>query len=165
MQRHHFAGLVVGLVLTGAVATPALARAPERTIEVVSDAYTLAECDGFDVVEDNVVTLVVAVFKNRDGTDNREVTHADTDGVTMRVYPDDSTIQVATYRDKGGIFIADADGTFTWTGIIDQFTLRDGTRLVNIGYQQFHVISWDPFEGEWLRDVGAYSLDSDPCTW
>ena len=44
------------------------------------------------------------------------------------------------------------------------YETRDGTRFVNIGRQVFHVISWDPFEGEWASDVGI-SDDWDPCLW
>lgn len=165
MARHGAATLLAALALVLVAAQPGLAGAPERWTEVIEDSYVLAECDGYEVVQFNVVTLAVAAFEDRPNDEARVVTHADTVGVVRRVYEDGSTLDVATYRDRGGIFVEGPGDTFTWTGIIDRYELRDGTMLVNIGYQQLRVLSWDPFEAEWVRDVGRYTLDSDPCTW
>ena len=161
-SRAGLLAIALGAVLAGPVA----ATAPDRFREVIEDTWTQAECDGYDVVQFNVVTIDVTVFHDNDGNDVRAVTHADTVGVTRQVYPDGSTVDVATYRDRGGIFVeSPADDTFMWTGIIDWYSLRDGTQLKNIGSQLLQVLSWDPFEAEWIRDVGPYTLDRDPCTW
>ena len=162
-MRYRALAATVGLALAAAFAGPVSAAAPDRSTEVIPDTYQQAECDGYDVWQINVVTLHLATYHDLSGNDVREVTHADTTGVTVRQYPDGSSVQVATYRDQGGIFVHRGDDFF-WTGIIDRYETRDGTRYVNIGRQVFHVISWDPFEGEWASDVGI-SDDWDPCVW
>jgi hypothetical protein len=152
-----------GIVIAAAMAAPVSAARPDHWTEVVQDDWLQAECDGYDVWQHNVVTLHLSVFFDADGDVVREVTRADSTGVIVREYPDGSTIQVATYRDLGGTFTFDGDD-FTWTGVIDSYVTRDGSRYQRIGRQTLHVISWDPWEFEWTSDVGLHE-DWDPCTW
>ena len=162
-MRHRAVAAIAGMTLAVAMAAPVGAARPERSTEVIPDDWVQAECDGYVVWQHNVVTLQVTVFKDANGDVVREVTHADTTGTTVREYPDGTAVQVATYRDQGGTFTHRGDD-FVWTGIIDLYVTRDGTRYRNIGRQVFHVSSWDPFEGDWVSDVGIND-DWDTCTW
>ena len=62
--------LITVLLLTGiflAAATPALAVAPEMFTIPVSGAFVVAECDGFEVIDEYTGTLTITEFYNRDG--------------------------------------------------------------------------------------------------
>jgi hypothetical protein len=163
-MRHRWPASIVGVMLAGALAVPALAARPDIHVEVIPYDYVQAECDGFDVVQYNVATLHLFTFQDKSGVIGRQVTHADTVGVARRMYPDGTTVDVASYKDKGGIFVVRGDD-IRWSGVIDSYTLRDGTTYADIGSQLLHVTSWDPFEAEWVRDVGQQLPDWDPCTW
>ena len=163
-MKHRWPAPILGLILAGTLAVPVLAARPDVQVEVIPYDYVQAECDGFDVVQFNVATLRVFTFEDKTGVMVKQVTHADTVGVARQVYPNGTTVDVATYKDKGGIFVQRGD-YFRWSGVIDSYTLRDGTRYADIGSQLLHVLSWEPFEAEWVRDVGQQLPDWDPCTW
>lgn len=62
--------LVTVLLLTGiflAGATPALAASPEKLTIPVSGAYIVAECDGFNVIDEYTGLLTITEFYNQDG--------------------------------------------------------------------------------------------------
>lgn len=163
-MRHRTSAAIIGVALAAAVAAPVAAARPVRSTEVIGDDWIQAECDDGDVVwQHNLITLGVSVFVDAMGEAVREVTHADTVGITVREHPDGSSVQVATYRDQGGTFTHRGDD-FVWTGIVDLYITRDGSRYADTGRQVFHVISWDPFEAEWTMD-GGLNDDWDPCTW
>jgi hypothetical protein len=164
-MRHRWPAPILGVILASSLAVPVVAARPDIHVEVIPFDYIQAECDGFDVVEFDVATLRIFTFEAEVGSFTRQVTHADTVGVARQVYPDGTTVDVATYKDKGGIFVQRGEDDFFWSGVIDAYTLRDGTRYARIGSQVLHVISWDPFEAEWVRDVGRHLPDWDPCTW
>jgi hypothetical protein len=163
-MRHRTSAAFIGLVLAAAVATPVAAARPDQSTEVIEGDWLQAECGDGDVIwQHNVITLKVSDFFDRAGDVVREVTHADTVGISERVHPDGSSVQVATYRDRGGTFTHRGDD-FIWTGIVDLYVTRDGSRYANTGRQVFHVTSWDPFEADWTMD-GGRNDEWDPCTW
>lgn len=62
--------IFVVLLITGilfAAATPALAIAPEKFTIPVAGSFVLAECEGFDVIDEYSGTLTITEFYNQDG--------------------------------------------------------------------------------------------------
>ena len=163
-MRHRASAALIGIALSAVVAAPAAAAKPERWTEVIQEDWIQQECDDGDVVwQHNLLTLTISDYFDRAGNVVREVTHADTVGVAERVSPDGSSVQVATYRDQGGTFTHRGDDFF-WTGIVDLYVTRDGSRYADTGRQVFHVSSWDPFVADWTMD-GGLNDDCEPCAW
>lgn len=70
MTDRKFAGTLpalLALVLLLVTALPALAYPPERSEYPIEDAFTLAECDGFDVIDEFAGTVYQTRFYNGDG--------------------------------------------------------------------------------------------------
>lgn len=161
---HRTVAAVAGLALVATIAGPATAAKPDHWVEVdIPSIYQQAECDGYEVWEYDLVTLQLFDFKDADGNTRWFVQQADSVGYAQREYPNGDTVQVATYKDKGGTFTVRGDD-ITWTGIIDTYTTGDGSVYRNVGRQVLNISSWDPFEAEWTMDVGIND-EWDPCTW
>lgn len=56
---------IAGIITAGA--TPALATAPEKFTIPVAGSFVLAECVGFDVIDEYTGTLTITEFYNQDG--------------------------------------------------------------------------------------------------
>lgn len=153
-------GFVGAGVIALAVAAPVAASAPERdAFTFTTDAYVIADCDGYDVMEQLTGRVVVVDFVGPGGDVIREVVHSSTTGLDWR---SDTGAQLATFSDVGGTFTAAANGTFTWTGIHSQWKLADGTVVKFVG--RVVVAEVEPGVFERVFGAGSYS-DFDPCTW
>lgn len=153
-------GLAAAGVLVLAMAAPTAASAPGReVVQFTTDPYTLAECDGYDVIEQLDVRAVIDRYVDRDGNVIREVTHSSTAGIDWR---SDTGEQLATFSDTGGTFTATSDETFTWTGIHSAWTLTDGTVVKFVG----RIVVAEVEPGVFERTFSAGSYDElDPCGW
>jgi hypothetical protein len=150
----------LGLLIALAFVSPAAARAPDRWLdEFTTDPYVIAECDGYDVMEQIDVHIDQFDFFDQTGGFVRHVSHAASTGVDWR---SDTNEQLATYSDQGGIFIATADNVFTFTGIANAWTLNDGTVLRDLGRRVIAEVAPDDFEI--VFDAGRHD-EIDPCTW
>jgi hypothetical protein len=127
VMRHRWPAPIIGVILAGTLAIPALAARPDIHVEVIPYDYVQAECNGFDVVQYNVATLHLFTFQDKSGEINSEVTHADTVGVARRVYLDGTTVDVARYKDKGGIFVVRGDEAESCVGV-DEAPHHPGAR-------------------------------------
>jgi hypothetical protein len=151
---------VMGLAMALAVVSPAAASAPARWLdEFTTDPYVIAECDGYNVMEQVDVHIAQFDFFDQNGDLARHVSHAASTGVDWR---SDTLEQVATYSDQGGIFIATSDNVFTFTGIHNAWTLNDGTTLRDLG--RLVVAEVAPGDFEVVFDAGRHD-ERDPCTW
>jgi hypothetical protein len=159
-MRRSFALVPVAAILALAAACPAAASSPEfDTVTFTTDPYVLAECDGYDVMEQLDVSIRVQVFTDRNGQFLREVDHATDSGIDWR---SDTNEQIATYSDAGGTFTAAVNSVFTWTGIHNQWTLTDGTVVRGVG----RVVVAEVAPGDFQRIFEAGSIpDPDPCSW
>jgi thioredoxin reductase len=154
------AATVAGSFLMLTVAAPVMASPPSgETVTFTTDPYVIAECDGYDVVEQDDVSMRIRDFVDRTGAVVREVTHATDTGVIWR---SDTGVQVATYADAGGTFTSRADGTFTWTGVHNRWTLTDGTVIKDRG--RVVVAQVAPGDFERIFEAGKIP-EIDPCTW
>jgi hypothetical protein len=151
-------GLAGAMVLI--VAAPAAAAQPAMDLlSFTTDPYVIAECDGYDVMEQVDVTILEMDFFNSSGDFVRHVAHAASTGTEWRT---DTGAVLATYQDAGGTFTATADNVFTWTGIHNQWTLTDGTVIRDVG----RVVVAEVAPGEFERIFEAGSIpEPDPCTW
>jgi hypothetical protein len=150
----------MGLVMTLAIVSPVAAQAPDRWLDVLTtDPYVIAECDGYDVMEQIDVHTEQFDFFDQNADFVRHVSHSASTGVDWR---SDTNEQVATYNDQGGIFIATSDNVFTFTGIHNAWTLNDGTVLRDLGRIVFEEVV--PGEFEVVFDAGRHD-ERDPCTW
>jgi hypothetical protein len=158
MRRTIAAGAAV--VLLAFAAAPVAAMAPEQGFDsFVTDPYVIAECDGYDVMEQMTIYVRYVVYLDRDGDFVREVAHATNSAVEWR---SDTDEQLATYRDAGGTFSATAGATFTWTGIHNEWTLASGEVIRDVG----RVVVAEVAPGEFERVFEAGQLpETDPCTW
>ena len=158
MRRLLTAG--VGLVMSLTAVSPVVAGAPSRSLdEFTTDPYIIAECAGYDVLEQIDVHTDQVDFFDRSGDFVRHVSHSASSGVDWR---SDTGEQVATYNDQGGIFIATSANTFTFTGIHNAWTLNDGTVIRDLGRIVFAEIA--PGEFDVVFDAGRHD-DRDPCLW
>jgi hypothetical protein len=150
----------MGLVMALAIVSPVAAQAPDHWLDdFTTDPYVIAECDGYDVMEQIDVHIDWFAFFDQNGEFVRQVGHAASTGVDWR---SDTNAQVATYSDQGGIFVATADNVFTWTGIHNAWTLNDGTVLRDLGRRVVAEVAPDDFEI--VFDAGTHD-EIDPCTW
>jgi hypothetical protein len=158
MRRVLAGGAAILLLALGAA--PVMAAVPERGIDsFVTDPYVIAECDGFDVMEQTTVSVRWVSYFDQDGNWVRDVSHATDTAVDWRT---DSGEQVATYSDAGGTFTAKVDGTFIFTGIHNAWTLRSGELVRDVG----RVVVAEVAPGEFDRIFEAGQLpETDPCTW
>jgi hypothetical protein len=149
-----------GIVLVATMAAPAAAAAP--TIEDVaftSDPYVLAECDGYDVIEQDQIQFRVMTFIDGDGNWKRTVTHGSDTGLAWR---SDTGEEIATYRDAGGTFTASADGLFTFTGIHNLWITSSGAVVKDRG----RVVVAEVAPGDFERIFEAGKIpDAEPCSW
>jgi hypothetical protein len=152
--------MAIGLLMTVAAVSPVAAGAPARSVDVfTTDPYVIAECDGYDVMEQIDVHAVQFDFFDLNGDFTRHVTHSASTGIDWR---SDTNEQVATYKDQGGIFVATSDNVFTFTGIHNAWTLNDGTVVRDLGRIVFAEIA--PGDFEVVFDAGRHD-DRDPCSW
>jgi hypothetical protein len=146
-------------VLALAVAGPALAAAPERSVDqFTTDPYVFAECDGYDVIEQDVVDTEIYSYFDSEGNWLRDVFHAATSGVVWR---SDTGAQIATYSDAGGTFTATSENVFTWTGNHSGWTLNDGTHIKFVG----RVVVAETENGFERIFAAGQQPDFDPCDW
>jgi hypothetical protein len=160
-MRRSIALLPVLAVLALAAASPAAANSPEfHTVTFTTDPYVLAECDGYDVMEQLDVSMRIQVFFDRNGEVLREVTHATDSGIDWR---SDTNEQLATYSDAGGTFTAAVNNVFTWTGIHNLWTLTNGEVIRGVG----RVVVAEVAPGDFQRifEAGSIPDDVDPCSW
>ena len=158
MRRLHIPA--IGLAISLVAVSPVLAKAPDRWVDqFTTDPYVIAECDGYDVLEQDVVNTDQVDFFDHTGDFVRHVSHSASTGVVWR---SDTNEQLATYRDQGGIFIATSDNTFTFTGIHNAWTLNDGSVIRDLGRTVFAEVA--PGDFEVVFDAGRHD-DRDPCTW
>lgn len=158
MRRLHIPA--IGLAIGLAVVSPVLAGAPVRWLDrFTTDPYVIAECDGYDVLEQDVVRADQVDFFDRTGNFTRHVSHSASTGVVWR---SDTNVQLATYKDQGGIFTATSDNVFTFTGIHNAWTLNDGSVIRDVGRIVFAEVA--PGDFEVVFDAGRHD-DRDPCTW
>lgn len=157
---HRILTLAAASLLTLALAGPTLATQPgSETVTFTSDPYVLGECDGYDVLEQDQVSMRVRTFVDRSGDVVREVTHATDVGDVWR---SDTGARLATYSDAGGTFTVRANGTFTWTGVHNRWTLVDGTVIKDRG----RVVVAEVAPGEFERVFEAGKIpEIDPCAW
>jgi hypothetical protein len=142
-----------------AVAGPVAATAPERFVEqFTTDPYVLAECDGYDLIGQDVVDNEIHAYFDKDGNWLRDVFHAATTGTVWR---SDTGEQIATYSDAGGTFTATSENTFTWTGIHGSWTLSDGTQIKFVG----RVVVAETENGFERIFTAGQQPDVDPCSW
>ena len=152
--------MAIGLFMTVAAISPVAAGAPARSVDVfTTDPYVIAECDGYDVLEQVDVHIDQFDFFDLNGDFVRHVSHSASTGVDWR---SDTNEQVATYKDQGGIFIATSDNVFTFTGIHNAWTLNDGTVIRDLGRIVFAEVA--PGDFEVVFDAGRHD-DREPCDW
>ncbi len=146
-------------MMLAAAAPVAAAASHERWIDTfTTDPYVLAECEGYDVIEQDDAYFVIDSYFDRDGNWLRDVFHASTTGTVWR---SDTEAQLATYGDAGGTFTTTSRDRFTWTGIHGVWTLTDGSTVTFVGRVVVEVI-----DGSFERTFGAGSYDDlDPCSW
>ena len=159
-MRPALVSLLAAAAVLVAAATPAAAQAPDHWMNAfTTDPYVIAECSGYDVLEQDVVSTRGVDFFDRNGEFTRSVSHSASTGVVWR---SDTGAQLATYRDRGGIFVQTADNVFTFTGIHNWWTLTDGTVIRDLG--RLVVAEVAPGEFEVVFDAGQHD-DRDPCLW
>jgi len=153
-------GPIIGAgILLLAMAGPAAATAPERTIEeFTTDPYLFAECDGYDVIEQDDVQIRIQSYFDANGDWLQDVFHSASTGSVWR---SDTGAQIATYFDAGGTFTASAANVFTWTGVHAAWKLSDGTRVVLVG----RVVVAETENGFERVFVAGQQPDFDPCDW
>jgi len=152
--------LVAACLLIFALAGPVSAAQPDhQRFSFTTDPYVLAECEGYDVVEQDEVELAIVTYFDRSGDVVRDVFHSATTGIAWRT---DTGAQLATYRDNGGTFTATSIGTFTFTGVHNEWTLGDGTVIRDVG--RVVVAEVAPGDFERIFDAGQFP-EVDPCTW
>jgi hypothetical protein len=158
MRRMTSLGLAGAMVLI--VAAPAAAAKPARDVlQFTTDPYVIAECDGYDVMEQVDVNIREMDFFDKSGNFVRHVSHAASTGVEWR---SDTGALLATYQDAGGTFTATANNVFTWTGIHNQWTRTDGTVIRDVG----RVVVAEVAPGDFERIFEAGSIpEPDFCTW
>ena len=158
-MRRMATGLAITLI-TLAAAGPVAAVAPEtELVSFTSDPFVIAECDGYDVLEQDDISIRILAYFDRDGEFVREVLHATNSGVVWR---SDTHELLATYSDAGGTFTATAENTFTWTGVHNEWTLTDGTVIRDVG----RVVVAEVAPGEFERTFEAGKIpEPDPCSW
>jgi hypothetical protein len=158
-MRRVATGLAIALI-TLAAAGPVGAASPEtELLTFTTDPYLIAECDGYDVLEQDDVSIRILAFFDRNGDFVREVFHSTTSGVVWR---SDTGELVATYSDAGGTFTATAQNSFTWTGVHNEWTLTDGTVIRDVG----RVVVAEVAPGEFERTFEAGRIpEPDPCSW
>ena len=156
MQR--LLGIASGVLATIAIVGPVAATAPQRQVfNFETDPYVLAECDGYDVVEQLTVYSVVDSYFDANGGWVRDVVHSTTTGTDWR---SDTGLQIASFSDAGGTFTARSNNTFTWTGNHSTWTTTDGRVFRNVG----RVVVAEVAPGEFERIFAAGNLrDIDPC--
>jgi hypothetical protein len=159
-MHRRLASLAAGGALAIALAGVASAAPPHQEWnQFTTDPYTIAECDGYDLIEQDVVNVHVASFVNSDGEETRFVNHSTSTGFIWR---SDSLQVVATYQDAGGTFTAGPGNVFTWTGVHNDWRLADGTRIRDVG----RVVVAEVAPGEFQRVFEAGRIpEPDPCTW
>ncbi|HJW22755.1 MAG TPA: hypothetical protein VJ506_10025 [Candidatus Limnocylindrales bacterium] len=159
-MHRRLTGSAAGALLALALATPTMAASPSRDQQAfVTDPYVLAECDGYDVLEQDTVSIAVDTFYDSAGNVLRTVLHANDHGIVWR---SDSGAQLATYTDAGGTFTMTADGKFVFTGVLNTWTLTDGTTFRDVG--RIVVAEVAPGEFEPIQVAGTFE-NADPCDW
>jgi hypothetical protein len=155
-----FAALAAGTLIAMVMAGPALATAPSTDHQrFTTDAYVVAECDGYDVLEQDHVDITIQTYFDRNGDVSRMIFHSSDTGIVWR---SDTDEQLATYADAGGTFTQTSDGRFIWTGVHNAWTLTDGTTIRDAG----RVVVAEVSPGQFERVFAAGHLpEPDPCSW